>query len=148
MAKKLAKISSLLMLLLSACAAGGNQLKGEAHWQGKDLLIEGQSDLPDKTLLTIALLDPQKPAEMNRNVMVQEFAMLKAGAFTAKLSPKALAAGKYQLRIRFDPASYDPSQGAVVEVAGAKGEKLSGPQVVSEGDVKMLESIQEIEYTP
>ncbi|HEY9841665.1 MAG TPA: hypothetical protein V6D23_14475 [Candidatus Obscuribacterales bacterium] len=140
----------LMLLLLSGCpAAGTNQLSAEVTQQGKNLQIAGKSDLPDQALILISLLDPAKPEAMNRNVIVQEFAQVKAGGFSAELKPtQPVPPGKYRLRLRFAPDSYDPSKGVVLQAVGAKGEHLTGPQVVSEGDVKMLVSTQEIEYKP
>lgn len=138
----------IVMTLLVACQASGNHLSAKVVQIKEELEVTGQSDLPDQALILISLLDPQKAPEMNRNVIIQEFAQVKAGNFTARLKPlKAIPAGKYYLRLRFSPDSYDPSKGIVTEAVGTKGEKLKGSQVVKEGDTQMLESIQEINYT-
>ena len=139
----------LIVSIIVACQASGNQLSAKVTQVKETLEVAGQSDLPDQALILISLLDPQKPADMNRNVIVQEFAQVKTGSFKASLKPlTAIPAGKYQLRLRFSPDSYDPSKGIVTEAVGPKGEKLTGSQVVKEGDVQLLESIQEINYTP
>lgn len=134
---------------LTACnAARTHDLSAKVTPQGKDLQIEGKSNLPDQALILVSLLDPAKPDEMNRNVIVQEFAQVKAGGFSAVLRPKDVKPGKYKLRLRFSSDSFDPSQGTVSKEVGPKGEHLTGPKVVSEGDVKMLVDLQEIDYKP
>ncbi|PKL74878.1 MAG: hypothetical protein CVV27_18235 [Candidatus Melainabacteria bacterium HGW-Melainabacteria-1] len=145
----LATLSLFAMLCLIACA-GGHELSAEVSQMGKDLQVKGQSNLPDQALILVSLLDPAKPDEMNRNVIVQEFAPLKAGAFSATLKPMTpVPAGKYLLRLRFrPPAPSMPTQGEVLAAVGPNGEKLSGPRVVSDGDAKMLVHQQEIEYKP
>lgn len=149
--KRLALLIPQLMLLslLGACVPNAQHIDATAVQEGKALVVSGTSNLPDQTFLVVALVDPSQPTDMNKDVIVQEFVLVKDGAFKVTLTPwQPLAAGKYQLRVRFDPNSYDPSKGAVSAELGPKGEKLVGNQVVQQGDVKMLETKQEIEYKP
>lgn len=134
---------------LTACVPNAQRIDASFVQQGKTIQITGTSNLPEQALIVAALVDPSKPQDMNKDVIVQEFVLIKDGAFKVALTPiTPLAAGKYQLRMRFSPEGYDPSKGNVTAAVGAKGEKLVGDQVVQQGDVKMLETKQEIEYKP
>lgn len=137
------------LLALSACGGPTYRLSAEATQQGPELAVSGTSNLPEQALILVALVDPKAPHEQDHDVIVQQFALLKNGAFTTRLKPlKPLPAGRYQLRLRFSPDSYSPDQATVQAAVGPKGEKLSGPQVVDDGNVKMLITTQEIDYKP
>lgn len=150
---KNSKISGLvfaLLLGLSACNGGGQHLSGQASQQGKNLAVTGETNLPEKALILCSFVDPSKPSDMNRDVITQEFTLVKGGKFETLLKPLTpVPAGKYKLRLRFSPPSPGmASQAEVLAAVGAQGEKLSGAQVVSEGNVRMLEYQTEIEYKP
>ncbi len=139
----------LALLLLTACSSPAFKLAAQATQKGKNIEVNGTSNLPDKAIILVSLLDPNKPADMNRNVITQEFGLVKTGKFTATLKPlQTVAAGKYQLRLRFSPNASDSDQQKVTEVVGPKGEKLTGPQVISDENGNMLLSTQEIDYKP
>lgn len=140
----------LCLLILQACASESGAtffLDAELKQTGKNIEVDGLSNLPDKAMILISLLDPKKEADMNQNVVVQEFAFVDAGHFTAVLKPlKEVSSGHYLVRLRFSPASYDPTGGNVLAAVGSKGEHLKGPQVVQEEDVKMLVNLLEMDY--
>lgn len=146
------KISFLfvLSLWLFACASSqgaGFQLNAQLEQTGKNIQVKGHTNLPDKAIILVSWLDPNKKADFNENVVVQEFALAQGGSFSVLLKPhKSVPAGKYVIRLRFAPNSYDPSGGKVTAAVGPKGEKLTGPQVFQDGDVKMLVNLLEMNY--
>lgn len=110
--------------------------------------VQGDCTLPDQAMILVSLLDPEKEASFNRNVISQEFAFVKDQKYAARIPiPADLPAGRYLVRARFSPESYDPNaERAVTQaVGGRQGSKLSGPQMLEEEGVKMLVNTMEID---
>lgn len=119
----------------------------EGEKEGNKIKAKGLCTLPDQAIVLVSLLDPQKEAKFNQNVISQQFGFVKNNEYQAEIElPPDLAPGSYILRARFTPQSHDPSGGKVSEaVGGPTGSKLSGTQVVEEEGVKML--VAKMEFT-
>lgn len=136
------------LLLAGACQpAETHQLTATVTQEGATLAVKGKATLPDQALILLSLTDPAKSAQYSEDIIVQEFAQAKNGEFQAVLKPlKPVAPGKYRVRLRFSPESFDPSRGAVAAAVGPKGEKLQGKAVVEADGVKMLQTYIPIDY--
>jgi len=139
----------LLTTVLLSCAPEGKQYTLEAEispgpeaWQ-----VKGSSNLPDQSQILVTLLDPKFEGNYSKNVVVQEFGMIKDQAFSLKLKPlKPISAGSYQVRLSFSPNAYDWSGGKVTAEVGAKGENLHGKYVFVEDGVNKLVNTLKVEY--
>jgi hypothetical protein len=142
---------SIFLLIMQGCTASQSGtvflLDADLKQSGKHIEVKGTANLPDQAMILVSWLDPEKEAAMNQNIVVQEFAFMAGGQFSAVLKPlKEVSPGHYKVRLRFSPTSYDPSNGGVHAAVGSKGENLAGPQVVQEEDIKMLVNLLEIDY--
>ena len=151
---KKALTTSLIVTLIFLLLACHNKetgtvfsLNAELKQVKQTLEVNGTSNLPNQAMILISWLDPQKEGLQNQNVIVQAFAFVADSKITAVLNPlKEVPAGKYLIRLRFSPKSYDPTGGSVHAAVGNNGEHLAGPQVVQDENVKMLENVLEINY--
>jgi hypothetical protein len=146
---KIFKRILVLMTLLGCANASGPNYTLEAQVTPKTPAWEvvGTSNLPDQAQLLIALLDPEHADNYSKYVVVQEFSNVKEQAFSVKLKPlKPLKAGKYLVKITFNPSSYDWSDGKVTAIVGSKGEKLGGKYLIQEDGVNKLVNTLTVEY--
>jgi hypothetical protein len=145
--RKALAVTSLLLAGAACQPAETHQLTATVTQEGATLAVKGKATLPDQALILVSLTDPTKSAQYSEDIIVQEFAQAKGGEFQAVLTPlKPVPAGKYRIRLRFSPDSYDPTKGAVAAAVGPKGEKLKGKAVVDANGVKMLQTYIPIDY--
>jgi hypothetical protein len=99
------------------------------------LFVQGETSLPDKAQILISL-----QAAKDKTVVVQGLPLVKSGRFQALMNlPEDLSPGTYTVRLTFSPASYDWSQGRVLQEVGRKGEHLSGTWARKDGDLTILQ---------
>lgn len=129
---------------LLACIENHFYMKTEVRHSDNIIEVSGQTNLPDNAQLLVSLMDPAE-TEAQRQVVTQEFARVNEGAFVTMLkSTYPLPPKEYFVRIRFNPTAYDWSKGQVTAAVGPKGEKLSGPQVIQDKGVQLLQEIIKI----
>jgi hypothetical protein len=129
--------AALLAVVLVGCRqAKPSVLDGHvAMPDPQHLLVQGDTSLPDKAQILISLQDGK-----DRSVVAQGLPLVKDGRFQALINlPKELPAGTHQVRLTFSPASYDWSQGRVLQEVGKKGEHLSGVWAKKDGDLTILQ---------
>ncbi|HEY9856825.1 MAG TPA: hypothetical protein V6D05_13870 [Stenomitos sp.] len=135
----------LAVALLAGCSrAPDTTLTFEAQNEGRRLMVEGTTSLPDEAPLLVQL---HKPPDMTP--LMDATAIVKGGKFAAVLElPVTMAEGPYALRVFFSPRAraWSPQ---VQEVVGPHGERMRGPLVRQDaaGD-KVLERIEPIWIGP
>lgn len=131
-------------LALTACIENHYYMKTDVRQSDNVIEVSGQTNLPDQAQLLVSLMDPAE-TETQRQVVTQEFARVSQGAFVTMLKTTyPLPPKEYFVRIRFNPTAYDWSKGKVSAAVGPKGEKLSGPQVIQDKGVQLLQDIIKI----
>ena len=130
------------VLLLASCASG-NQLKADVQTEpGRQIVVKGTVNLPDRAQLLVAMRSPGQAMPI-----VQGLPLVQNGAFEQKLQVASqVAPGAYEIRVLFSPQSFDWSGGKVAAAVGAKGEKLTGSQVKQDGEYKILETVIPFSY--
>lgn len=129
----------LAALLVAGCAKSPETtLAFTSRTEGRRLVVEGRTSLPDEAPL---LLELHKPPDMQ--ALLEATAIVKEGRFTGVMVlPVTLPEGPYVVRVFFSPRAraWSPK---VKEVVGPHGEHLRGPLVRQDpaGD-KVLERIE------
>jgi hypothetical protein len=129
--------AALAAVVLSGCPKPApSVLNGHvAMPDPQHVLVQGDTNLPDKAQILISLQDAK-----DQSVVVQGLPLVKEGRFQALMTlPKGVDAGTYTVRLTFSPAAYDWSQGRVLQAVGRKGEHLSGTWAKKDGDLTILQ---------
>ncbi len=136
---------ALALALLSGCAREPETtLAFRAQTEGRRLVVEGTTSLPDEAPLLIQL---HKPPDMAP--LLESTAIVKAGTFTTAMPlPPTMAEGPYALRVFFSPRARAWSP-RVQEVVGPEGEHLRGPLVRQDPEgYKVLERVEPVWIGP
>jgi len=134
----------IILIIAFGCATPKEDfiIKAEVKNQKGKILVNGQTNLPDKAQLLISLKFKNK-----KDIIIQALPFIEKGKFKTVLTPKKLKKGKYEIRMEFSPQAFDWSKGKVTEIVGEKGENLKGPYVKTLPDgTKILENTIDFSY--
>jgi hypothetical protein len=121
------------------------ELELDARREGESVLVQGSTDLPDGTLISIELRHERFGSLPWGTGFEDGAARVRNGRFAERIAIPGWPAGRIDVWVAFQPTSIHGEQPEpVLERYGRSGERLAGDNVVREGAARIVETVQSI----